>query len=112
MKPISLNQKDQAAIQDFRQRLIRLLGQNLKKLALFGSKAEGKDTRESDIDILVLVKDSALDMREKILDAAFEVNLEHGVYISPRVIPLSIFQHPVWRITSFMKHVREKGVTL
>ena len=107
-----LNNKDQAAIRDFRERLSRLLGQDLQKLALFGSKAEGKDTRDSDIDILVLIKDSALGMRDKILDEAFDVNLKHGVYISPRIISLSTFHHPVWRITSFLTHVREKGVPL
>ena len=107
-----LKEKDQVAAQEFRARLQRLLGQNLEKLALFGSKAEGQDTPESDIDILVLIKDSASGMREKILDEAFEVNLKHGVYISPRVISLGTFQHPVWSITPFFRNLRERGVPL
>lgn len=55
----SLLKNDKDAINEFCERLKQLLGENLQKMSLFGSKAEGKDTADSDIDILVLIKDSA-----------------------------------------------------
>ena len=112
MKSLSLSEKDRIALQEFRERLVPLLGNKLLKMVLFGSKAEGRATAESDIDVLVLIKDEATALRHQIWDQAFEVNLKHGVYISPRIIPLSTYEHPVWRSTPFVTKLREKGVVL
>ena len=112
MKKLSLNEKDSLALKEFQQRLIKLLGGDLHKLALFGSKAEGRATSESDIDVLVLINDKAGFLRPSIFDEAFEVNLKYGVYISPRIISLNIYNHPVWRITPFIKKLQEQGVVL
>ena len=107
-----MNQKDSEAIEEFRIGVRRLLGNNLERLAIFGSKAEGRDTWDSDIDILVLIKDSAVNLYERILDLAFEVNLKHDVYVSPRVITTSTYNHPVWKITPFMQQLRQKAIVL
>lgn len=107
-----MNQTDSQAIKEFKEKLQHLLGKDLEKVALFGSKAEGRDRWDSDIDLAVLIKDSALPLRDGILDAAFEVNLKYGVYISPRVLTLSTYNHPVWRITPFLKRIRESAIPL
>lgn len=106
------NPKDQKAVDDFRKRLLLLLGSHLVQLALFGSKASGKDTPESDIDMLVLVKDVAMNFKNRILDLAFDVNLKHNVYISPRIISLSTFNDPVWSETPFIRGLKESGLSL
>lgn len=107
-----LNKKDSLALEEFRLRVLRLLGKDLEKIALFGSKAEGRDTAESDIDVFILIKDSKRVMRRQIFDEAFEVNLKYGVYISPRVITLHTYQHPIWRMTPFLKRLRDKAIPL
>ena len=107
-----MNENDGRAIKDFHDRIVRLLGDHLVRTALFGSKAEGYDTPESDIDILVLIHDAASPKRDQILDEAFEVNVQYGVYISPRIITMSIYNHPVWRMTPFLRGLREKAVVL
>jgi len=107
-----LSEKDSLALTEFSSRISRLLGHNLKRLALFGSKAEGRSTPESDIDVLVLIKKSSLRIRNQIFDEAFEVNVKHGVYISPRIISLSVYNHPVWRVTPFLKGLRATAVPL
>ena len=107
-----LDEKDRSAVKEFCERISKLLGADLHKVLLFGSKAEGRATAESDIDVLVLIQDRAASKRRQIRDEAFEVNLKYGVYISPRIIPLSTYEHPVWRITPFIKKLREQGVPL
>ena len=112
MFPSSLALKDRQAIEEFSRRLAPLLGDKLLRLALFGSKLEGRDTAESDIDLLVLIKDPAAPLRNDILDLAFEVNLKYGVYLSPRIISQSIFDHSVWRLTPFLQRLRQNSVSV
>lgn len=112
LNKLSLNKKDIQAIEEFKRKVYKLLGNDLKLMMLFGSKAEGKDTPESDIDLVILVKDSAVKMREQILDLAFELNLKYEVYISPRIITLSTYNHPVWSVTPFMKGLKTKGIAI
>ena len=88
------------------------LGSRLVRLALFGSKLEGRDTPDSDIDLFILVKDSAWPTRSQILDLAFEVNLKHSVYLSPRVIKESAYADPVWRETPFLRRLRENSLSV
>lgn len=107
-----MTENDRHAVTEFRERIAAILKNRLVRLALFGSKAEGRDTPESDIDILVLIDDSAKNQRRRILNEAFEVNLKYGVYISPRIIPLSVYNDPVWQVTPFVKSLREKGIPL
>lgn len=107
-----LNKKDKSAVEDFCQQLVRLMGKDILQVSLFGSKATGEDTPESDIDVFVLVKDSALKKKKEIYDLAFAINLKHDVYVSPRILSLSIFNNPVWSQTPFLRAIRENAVSL
>ena len=109
-KKLVLSKTDRLAIREFHERLSGFLGRGLRKLALFGSKLEGHATPQSDIDLLVLIQDRAAVMRNQIFDAAFEVNLKYGVYISPRIVTLSTYNHPVWKMTPFLKGLRSSGI--
>ncbi len=48
-----------------------------------------------------------MDVEDKVLDIAFEMNLKYEVYISPRVIDRATLNDPVWRITPFVYEGRE-----
>jgi predicted nucleotidyltransferase len=53
---VKLKSKDPAAIEQFVQRMRAVVGNNLVEVKLFGSKAIGEDQPDSDIDVLVAVK--------------------------------------------------------
>jgi predicted nucleotidyltransferase len=88
------------------------LGQNLVEVKLFGSKATGKDQPESDIDVLVAVVSGSVEIEDRVLDIAFDVNLKHDVYISPRVIDRATLSDPVWSSTPFLKAIAKEGIPL
>lgn len=48
----------------------------------------------------------------RIIDLAFDVNVEFGVYISPRVVTPGILDHPVWGATPFLAKVKRGSVAL
>lgn len=109
---LRLKRKDANAIQDFAQRVRAALGEQLVVLKLFGSKATGHDAPDSDIDVLVVVKEASVKIEDQVLDIAFEVNLAHEVYISPRVIARATLNDPVWRITPFVQVLAKEGIPL
>jgi len=103
---------DAAAVSDFAERVRARLGERLVGLRLFGSKARGDAREDSDIDIAVIVSGDRLAAEDTAIDVAFEVNLAHDVYISPRVILADVLEHPVWRITPFVQALQREGVPL
>jgi predicted nucleotidyltransferase len=111
----ALNRTDAEAIEAFAARARAQLGPRLVDLRLFGSKARGDATAESDIDILVVVsvpRDEELKLQREASDIAFDVNLEHDVFISPCVLSEEHVRDPVWGRTPFLKTVRRESVAL
>ena len=102
------------ALSDFVERLRHTLSGNIVDVRLFGSEARGEATAESDIDVLVVVEPDAarVALEDRIIDIAFDVNLESGVYISPRVVTAGILNDPVWRETPFLKNVVRESIAL
>ena len=109
---VTLKSKDAAAIDEFVKEVRAVLGNNLIELKLFGSKATGKDQPDSDIDVLIAVEKDDVEVEDTVLDIAFDTNLKHGVYISPRVIYRTTLADPVWRITPFLKAIAKEGIPL
>ena len=95
-------------------RLRRALPANVVDVRLFGSEARGDATPESDIDVLVVVQPDTdrVPLEDRVIDIAFDVNLDFAVYISPRVVTPGILNDPVWRETPFIKNVTRESLPL
>jgi predicted nucleotidyltransferase len=102
------------AVDEFVSRIRQRLAGNILDVRLFGSEARGEATSESDIDVLVVVQPDAdrVQFEDRIIDIAFDVNLEFGIYISPRVVTAGILNDPVWRETPFIKNVARESIPL
>ncbi|MBI3048299.1 MAG: nucleotidyltransferase domain-containing protein [Acidobacteria bacterium] len=102
------------ALAEFVKRVRQALLDSVVDVRLFGSEARGEATPESDIDVLLVVQPdtSRVPLEDRIIDIAFDVNLEFGVYISPRVVTPAILTHPVWRETPFLKTVARESLPL
>ncbi|HEY0828480.1 MAG TPA: nucleotidyltransferase domain-containing protein [Bacilli bacterium] len=71
----SLTNEERAAIAKLKERLKQEF--HLVKLILFGSKARGDHTKDSDVDLMVLVEEpKSLETRMKLSDLQFEVIME------------------------------------
>ena len=64
---------EQRWLERFRETLTADYAEAIKKALLFGSKARGDWTAESDIDVMVIVKDEAADVQESIADMGHEL---------------------------------------
>jgi predicted nucleotidyltransferase len=112
MKTFDLMPKDAAALETFARLIRDRLKENLVALKLFGSKVTGGDAQDSDIDVLVVVNQGSLAIEDLVLDIAFDVNLKHDVYISPKVITRATLEDPIWKITPFFRNLAKEGIPL
>ena len=91
--------------------LIGKYGDKIKEIILYGSHARGEATKDSDIDLLVLVDDSVnpSDVRRSLSDLLFDILLEKGELVSVVVLPKTFFEnynHP------FVINVRKEGIRI
>lgn len=102
------------ATTEFVRRLRRDLPTNVVGLRLFGSEARGDAAPDSDIDVLVVVQpdDQRVALETRVVDIAFDVNLEFNVFISPSVVTPAVLNHPVWRETPFIETILREGIAL
>ncbi len=107
-----VEERDRRALEEFARSVRSRLAGNVVAVKLFGSKARGDASPDSDLDVLVVVAGERVRAEDAILDIAFDVNLEYDVYISPRVVERAVFEHPVWRITPFVQALEREGVPL
>ena len=112
---------EQEILVKYRDALLARFPNQLQRLILFGSQARGDAVAESDIDVLVVV-----DWEEKrlpggfyaapfsdprwqaIVDAASDISLEYGVYVSPLVMS----EHRFREWSPLVQRVKEDGVEI
>jgi predicted nucleotidyltransferase len=110
--PKGLGPHQAAALQEFASAVRDRLGSQLIALRLFGSQVRGEAAPDSDLDVLVAVEEWSFALENSFLDLAFQVNLAHDVYISPRVIARRVFEDPVWGSTPFIRTLQAEGTPL
>lgn len=83
----------------------------VQRVILFGSKARGQDTPESDIDLLVLTDDD-LDQAQKarIVDALFDLQIELGVVLSILVASLKEWEDGYFQALPIRREIERDGV--
>ncbi|MDQ7788745.1 MAG: nucleotidyltransferase domain-containing protein [Clostridia bacterium] len=104
-----LSQQCKEALSEFRDLLKLKLQDNLLHILLFGSTARGEATRESDIDVLVILKNKDDTSQEAVLDAVVDVNIKHDVFISVIIKSKAEYQYPPFRQTLLYTSIREEG---
>jgi predicted nucleotidyltransferase len=86
MTSAKLTASEQRALREFVAYLQKRIAKQVKYVALFGSKARGDSGRDSDIDVLVILRGEDRQLRREILIQAARLSLKYDVYLSPRVI--------------------------
>lgn len=105
-----LSEQDSAAVTRFSGYLREALGRNLEEIRLFGSKARGDDFFDSDIDLLVIVKQRNAKVDDQVLNIAFEVSLDLDVLISPVVFSHDEYYAPLVSYTLFFENTQREGI--
>lgn len=110
---LNMDKRDREIISAFKQRLIKeALMKNIKKLIIFGSRAKGQATEESDLDMIALVTNKTPDIEKKLEDVAYCIMWDYDFkpIISLKVFDESRFNDAVAKGFPFYKHAGKEGV--
>ncbi|MGC9781242.1 MAG: nucleotidyltransferase domain-containing protein [Candidatus Heimdallarchaeota archaeon] len=91
--------------------LLEIYGQKVKEILLYGSQARREPTKDSDIDLLVVVSDELdrITVRKSLSDILWEILMEKDELISVIVVPESFYNNYQ---SPFILMVKEEGISI
>lgn len=98
----------------FSVQLRTLLKNDLSKIILYGSYARGDFQEDSDVDVMILVNLPAEEIEkieEAIFELAYDIEMEHGIHISPIIKNAEQFEYWVDALP-FYRNVKKEGVEI
>lgn len=98
----------------FAQKARKLMGENFRKLLVYGSYARGDYNENSDIDIMILTslpEDKIEQIEDALYDEAFDFLMEYGIQISVIVKNEEHFNYWLGALP-FYDNVKREGVEI
>jgi predicted nucleotidyltransferase len=109
---MDMQARDQKALDEFLRRVLDKYRDKIEGIILFGSVVRGEAREDSDVDILVVVKEWNLGDMKEIYGIAFEVSMEHSVEVSPKVYGEREILKRLELGAPFINEVLNEGVSL
>ena len=99
----ALTPTERHALQRFKTVLESLLAGSLISLRLFGSRAREEETEESDLDVLIVLREKNRALCRRIVAEALEIDLAYDINLAPTILSVEEYQQnrdyhtPVYR---------------
>jgi predicted nucleotidyltransferase len=87
-----LTSAEQQALEHFKVVLAPLLADNLISLRLFGSRAREEGTEESDLDVLIVLREKNRTLCRRIVAEALEIDLAYDTNLAPTILSVEEYQ--------------------
>lgn len=104
-----MDERIRQLVNQIKEYLTKMYGEKIKEVILYGSHVRGEATKDSDIDILILVDEilNPFEVRNSLSDLLFDILLEKGELVSVIAIPEHFFKN---YNSPFMLNVRKEGI--
>lgn len=112
MTKSALSKKEQLLLNEFKDLLLRLFPDEVLEVRMFGSRARGEATSESDLDVLIVTRHDDYRVSDRIIDLTCDLLLKHQIYISPKVISQRHYDQLEAMDSDFLYQVKQEGILL
>lgn len=101
-----MQDKERKIVEKFKQMVSQKV--HVHEVRVFGSRARGDATKESDLDVLIVV----VHLKKHISDCAWEAGFPEDIIIMPVVISLDVLKNTPIRESVFIRNVYREGVSV
>lgn len=108
MKEIKLTDNERDAVLRFKE--ILTIKYNILDFFIFGSKARGDASPESDIDIMIEVEDYRPEIVSEMRNIAFEINLEYDCFITTTIFSRKELEEGPLSESPLYKTIEKEGI--
>ena len=109
---LALAKPDQEELQEFVRMITDRYEETLDEIILFGSGARGSLSKDSDLDVLVILKRRSLTVSREITRFATDMLLRYGRYLSVKTMSSRMYQQLQALETPFMLYLARHGKVL
>lgn len=99
-------------LEEFKRRVEQRFPGEIVRLVLFGSKARGDASVESDFDVLVVIRSEDWKLGDEIRDIGYELEIAHGVVLSIQVMGQHQYEKLKGRGSTFVANVEQEGLAV
>jgi predicted nucleotidyltransferase len=103
-----LDSQDTKIALQFKNRLAQIT--SMKQFVVFGSRARGTATEDSDLDVFIEVPTLSSQLRRLISETAWEIGLENNVVISTLVATPFDIQYGLFGANPILSAIMKEGV--
>ena len=107
-----LSVSERSALEQLVKRLRDQLQDQIVDLQLFGSKSRGTYHEESDIDLLLVVRERTTAVLDIIAEISLEIAFQYDAHISIILFSSEEYNQNVAWETPFIKNVEKEGIPL
>lgn len=107
-----LNSNDRKWLEIYRNVLNRQFQDLIQDIVVFGSKARGNDREDSDLDILVIIKEGDWFVKRKICDPGYELSIGSDLVPSIQVYTLEEWARMKREESIFQEIVEREGISV
>jgi uncharacterized protein len=105
-----MQKKDVEAIEKLKHLILQKV--TVHEVRIFGSRARGDETPESDLDVLIVVDYLDHAIEKYISDCAWEVGFPEDIIIVPVAISLDTLKNSPLRESAFISNVYREGISV
>jgi len=107
-----LRPEEAQAVEEFKDRLLAALPDQVRDIILFGSKARGDGYPESDIDLLVVLENPTKEQTDTVGDIMFDILFNRGVELSAITFSREEAMQQRELGTPLIRNVAEEGIVI
>ncbi len=105
-----MQEKELRVIESFRNLVSKKV--KILELRVFGSRARGQATEESDLDVFLVVDRLDHSIEKYISDSAWEAGFPEDIIIMPVTISIDTLRNSPIRESVFIKNVYREGIAV